>query len=59
MVEKGYMTTPELAWIRAYKKRRKGKGRTMMEKRVIPFSPPDKKMKPLYIVVNNTKTLII
>ena len=28
-------------WIRADKKRRKGKGRTMMEKRVIPFSPPD------------------
>ena len=40
MVEKGYMTTP-MAWIRADKKSRKGKGRTMMEKRVIPFSPPD------------------
>ena len=34
------MTTP-MAWIRADKKSRKGKGRTMMEKRVIPFSPPD------------------
>ena len=34
------MTTP-MAWIRANKKSRKGKGRTMMEKRVIPFSPPD------------------
>ena len=31
------MTTP-MAWM---KKSRKGKGRTMMEKRVIPFSPPD------------------
>ena len=40
MVEKGYMTTP-MVWIRADKKSRKGKGRTMMEKRVIPFSPPD------------------
>lgn len=39
-VEKEYMTTP-MAWIRADKKSRKGKGRTMMEKRVIPFSPPD------------------
>lgn len=35
------MTTPGMAWIRADKKSRKGKGRTMMEKRVIPFSPPD------------------
>ena len=35
------MTTPGMAWIRANKKSRKGKGRTMMEKRVIPFSPPD------------------
>lgn len=35
------MTTPGMVWIRADKKRRKGKGRTMMEKRVIPFSPPD------------------
>ena len=34
------MTTP-MVWIRADKKSRKGKGRTMMEKRVIPFSPPD------------------
>lgn len=34
------MATP-MAWIRADKKSRKGKGRTMMEKRVIPFSPPD------------------
>ena len=40
-VEKGYMTTPGMVWIRADKKSRKGKGRTMMEKRVIPFSPPD------------------
>ena len=40
MVEKGYMTTP-MAWIRADKQSRKGKGKTMMEKRVIPFSPPD------------------
>ena len=39
-VEKGYMTTP-MAWIRADKNRKQGKGRTMMEKRVIPFSPPD------------------
>ena len=30
-----------MAWIRADKKSRKGKGRTLMEKRVIPFSPPD------------------
>ena len=35
------MTTPGMAWIRADKKSRKCKGRTMMEKRVIPFSPPD------------------
>ena len=35
------MTTPGMVWIRADKKSRKGKGRTMMEKRVIPFSPPD------------------
>ena len=34
------MTTP-MAWIRADKNRKQGKGRTMMEKRVIPFSPPD------------------
>lgn len=40
LVEKGYTTTP-MVWIRADKKSRKGKGRTMMEKRVIPFSPPD------------------
>lgn len=40
-VEKGYMTTPGMAWIRADKNRKQGKGRTMMEKRVIPFSPPD------------------
>ena len=39
-VEKGYMTTP-MAWIRADKNRNQDKGRTMMEKRVIPFSPPD------------------
>ena len=26
-VEKGYMTTPGMAWIRADKKTRKGKGR--------------------------------
>ena len=38
-VEKGYMTTPGMAWLRADKKSRKGKGRTMMEKRVILFSP--------------------
>ena len=31
------MTTPSVE----DKKSRKGKGRTMMEKRVIPFSPPD------------------
>ena len=34
------MTTP-MVWIRADKNRKQGKGRTMMEKRVIPFSPPD------------------
>ena len=36
-VEKGYMTTPSVEEMKS----RKGKGRTMMEKRVIPFSPPD------------------
>ena len=35
------MTTPGMAWIRADKNRKQGKERTMMEKRVIPFSPPD------------------